>query len=162
MPVVSDSPPILSEGVLIRSYVAHTDGLKDAAPMRAGECRHYSSVVGVAAGLKLIGPNPRNYRDWALEGLFNMTDVATGERTHATRMFNRDRRFFVAVKDSLKSGKAVEFSYEFYVEKRAVGGGLKKRLRVIGFSPLETSDFQKVLRSGRYSVFKVFHPTASP
>ena len=30
-------PPILPEGVLIRSYIAHTDGLKDAAPMRAGE-----------------------------------------------------------------------------------------------------------------------------
>ena len=25
--------------------------------MRAGECRHYSSVAGVATGLKLIGPN---------------------------------------------------------------------------------------------------------
>jgi hypothetical protein len=162
MPVVNDSPPILSEGVLIRSYVAHTDGLKDAAPMRAGECRHYSSVAGVVRGLKLIGPNPGNYRDWVLEGLFDMTDVATGERTHATRMFNRDRRFFLAVKDALKSAKAVEFSYEFYVEKREVGGGLKKRLRVISFSPLETSDFQKVLRSGQYSVFKVIHPTASP
>jgi hypothetical protein len=162
MSVVTGSPPTLSEGVLIRSYVAHTDGLKDAAPMRAGECRHCSSVVGVATGLKLIGPNPRNYRDWALEGLFNMTDVATGERTHATRMFNRDRRFFVAVNDLLKSGKAAEFSYEFYVEKRAVGGGLKKRLRVISFSPLENSDLQRVLRSGQYSVFKVIHPTASP
>jgi hypothetical protein len=39
MSVVTDSPQILSEGVLIRSYVAHTDGLKDAAPMRLGECR---------------------------------------------------------------------------------------------------------------------------
>jgi hypothetical protein len=99
MPVVSDSPPILSEGVLIRSYVAHTDGLKDAAPMRAGECRHYSSVAGVVRGLKLIGPNPGNYRDWALEGLFDMTDVATGERTQAIRMFNRNRSFFISVND---------------------------------------------------------------
>jgi hypothetical protein len=162
MTIATGSPRTQSEGVWIRSYVAHTDGLKDAGRIRAGERRHHSRMEGVATGLKLIGPNPRNYRDWALEGLFNMTDVATGERTHATRMFNRDRTFFVAVKDSLKSGKAVEFSYEFYVEKRAVAGGLKKRLRVIGFSPLETSDFQKVLRSGRYSVFKVFHPTASP
>jgi hypothetical protein len=39
MPVATDSPPILSEGVLTRSYVAHTDGLKDAAPMLVGECR---------------------------------------------------------------------------------------------------------------------------
>jgi hypothetical protein len=128
MTIATGSPATRSRGVWIRSYVAHTDGLKDAEPMRPGECRHYSSVVGVAAGLRLIGPNPRNYRDWALEGLFNMTDVATGERTHATRMFNRDRKFFVAVNDLLKSGKAAEFSYEFYVEKRAVGGGLKKRL----------------------------------
>jgi hypothetical protein len=162
MTIATGSPRTPSEGVWIRSYVAHTDGLKDAEPMRPGECRHCSSVVGVATGLKLIGPNPRNYRDWALEGLFNMTDVATGERTHATRMFNRDRRFFVAVNDLLKSGKAAEFSYEFYVEKRAVGGGLKKRLRVTSFSPLENSDLQRVLRSGQYSVFKVFHPAASP
>jgi hypothetical protein len=158
MPVVTGWPSSRSEGVEIRSYVASTDGLKDAAPMRAGERRHHSSMEGVATGLKLIGPNPRNYRDWVLEGLFNMTDAATGERTHATRMFNRDRRFFVAVNDLLKIGRAVEFSYEFFVEKRAVGGGLKKRLRVISFSPLETSDFQKVLRSGQYSVFKVIHP----
>ena len=68
-----------------------------------------------------------------------MTDVATGARTHATRMFNRDRRFFVAVKDSLKSGKAVEFSYEFYVERRAVGGGLRKRVEIASLLALETS-----------------------
>ena len=158
MSVVTGSPPTRSEGVEIASYVASTDGLKDAAPMCAGERRHHSSMEGVATGLKLIGPDRGNYRDWVLEGLFNMTDVATGARTHATRMFNRDRRFFVAVKDLLKSGKAVEFSYEFYVERRAAGGGLKTRLRVISFSPLETSDFQKVLRLGQYSVFKVFHP----
>jgi hypothetical protein len=35
MPVVTGWPPPLSEGVWIRSYVASTDGLKDAAPMRA-------------------------------------------------------------------------------------------------------------------------------
>jgi hypothetical protein len=67
MSVVTGSPPILSEGVLIRSYVAHTDGLKDAAPMRAGECRPYSSVAGVATGLKLIGPDRGNYRDCCLK-----------------------------------------------------------------------------------------------
>jgi hypothetical protein len=162
MSIATSSPRTQSEGVWIRSYVAHTDGLKDAGRMCAGECRHYSSMEGVATGLNLIGPDRGNYRDWVLEGLFNMTDVATGARTHATRMFNRDRRFFVAVKDSLKSGKAVEFSYEFYVERQAAGGGLKKRLRVISFSPLENSDLQRVLRSGQYSVFKVIHPTASP
>jgi hypothetical protein len=109
MPVATDSPPTQSEGVLIRSYVAHTDGLKDAAPMRARECRNYSSVEGVATGLKLIGPNPRNYRDWALEGLFNMTDVATGERTHATRMFNRDRNFLPPSMTCSKAEKQPSF-----------------------------------------------------
>ena len=69
MSVATDAPPILSEGVLIKSYVAHTDGLKDAGTMRAGECRHYSIMVGVATGLTLIGPDPGNYRDWVLEGL---------------------------------------------------------------------------------------------
>src|SRR4029077_20224534 len=29
MPLVTDAPPTPSEGVRIRSYVAHTDGLKD-------------------------------------------------------------------------------------------------------------------------------------
>jgi hypothetical protein len=139
MSVVTGSPPILSEGVLIRSYVAHTDGLKDAAPMRAGECRHHSSMEGVATGLKLIGPNPGNYRDWVLEGWFEMIHTATGARTHATRMFNRDRKFFISVRDLLKTGKAVEFSYEFYVERRGVGGGLKKRLEITRQLPLETS-----------------------
>jgi hypothetical protein len=59
-----------------------------------------------------------------LEGWFEMTDANTGERTQATRMFNRDRSFFISVRDLLKTEKAVEFSYEFYVERRAVGGGL--------------------------------------
>ena len=80
MSVATDSPQILSEGVLIRSYIAHTDGLKDATPMRAGECRHYSSVAGVATGLKLIGPDRGNYRDWVLEGVFEMAHAATGEK----------------------------------------------------------------------------------
>src|SRR4029077_17993753 len=92
MPVATDSPPILSEGVLTRSYIAHTDGLKDAAPMRAGECRPYSCVAGMVTGLKLIGPDRGNYRDWVLEGVFEMTHAATGEKTRATRMFNRDRK----------------------------------------------------------------------
>jgi hypothetical protein len=139
MPVVTGWPPLLSEGVWIRSYVACTDGLKDAAPMRAGECRHHSSMEGVATGLKLIGPNPANYRDWVLEGFFRMTDAATGGRTQASRMFNRDRRFFISVKDLLKTGKAVEFSYEFYVERRAVGGGLRKRVEIASLLALETS-----------------------
>ena len=134
MPVVSDSPPILSEGVLIRSYVAHTDGLKDAAPMRAGECRHYSSVAGVVRGLKLIGPNPGNYRDWALEGLFDMTDVATGERTQASRMYNRDRGFFKLIKPLLEAGKTIEFAYGFHVERLPGFGGLKQRLKIIELS----------------------------
>ena len=93
MSVATDSPPILSEGVLTRSYIAHTDGLKDAAPMRAGECRPYSCVAGIATGLKLIGPDRGNYRDWALEGWFERTDANTGERTQATRMFNRTEAF---------------------------------------------------------------------
>ena len=139
MPVVTGWPPSRSEGVEIASYVASTDGLKDAAPMRAGERRHHSCMEGVATGLKLIGPNPANYRDWVLEGFFRMTDAATGGRTQASRMFNRDRRFFISVKDSLKTGKAVEFSYEFYVERRAVGGGLKKRVEITSLLALETS-----------------------
>ena len=139
MPVVTGWPPLLSEGVWIRSYVACTDGLKDAAPMRAGERRHHSSMEGVATGLKLIGPNPANYRDWVLEGFFRMTDAATGGRTQASRMFNRDRRFFISVKDSLKTGKAVEFSYEFYVERPAVGGELRKRVEITRLLALETS-----------------------
>ena len=139
MPVVTGLPPSRSEGVEITSYVASTDGLKDAAPMRAGERRHHSSMEGVATGLKLIGPNPANYRDWVLEGFFRMTDAATGGRTQASRMFNRDRRFFISVKDLLEIGRAVEFSYEFYVERRAVGGGLKKRLEITSLLALETS-----------------------
>jgi hypothetical protein len=139
MTIAPSSPPTPSEGVRIRSYVASTDGLKDAAPMRAGERRHHSSMEGVATGLKLIGPNPANYRDWVLEGWFEMTDAKTGERTQATSMFNRDRSFFISVKDLLKIGKAVEFSYEFYVERRAVGGGLKKRVEITSLLALETS-----------------------
>ena len=130
MSVATGSPPLLSKGVLIRSYVAHTDGLKDAAPMRAGERRHHSRVVGVATGLKLIGSQPGNYRDWALEGWFEMIDAATLEGSQATRMFNRDRKFFISVRDLLRTGKAVEFSYDFYVERLTVGGGLKKRLEI--------------------------------
>jgi hypothetical protein len=107
--------------------------------MRAGECRHHSSMEGVATGLKLIGPNPANYRDWVLEGFFRMTDAATGGRTQASRMFNRDRRFFISVKDLLKTGKPVEFSYEFYVERPAVGGGLRKRVEIASLLALETS-----------------------
>jgi hypothetical protein len=62
MTIATSLPTGRSEGVEIASYVASTDGLKDAAPMRAGERRHHSSMVGVATGLKLIGPNPANYR----------------------------------------------------------------------------------------------------
>jgi hypothetical protein len=54
-------------------------------------------------------------------------------------MFNRDRKFFISLRDLLKTGKAVEFSYEFYVEGRAVGGGLKKRLEITSLLALETS-----------------------
>jgi hypothetical protein len=139
MSVETDSPQILSEGVLIRSYIAHTDGLKDAAPMRAGECRPYSSVAGMATGLKLIGPNRGNYRDWVLEGLFEMTHAATGEKTRATRMFNTDRKFFISVKDLLKTGKKVEFGYVFYVERLAASGGLKERLEIIFLEGCENS-----------------------
>ena len=139
MSVATDSPPILSEGILIRSYVAHTDGLKDAAPMRAGECRPYSSVAGIATGLKLIGPDRGNYRDWVLEGVFQMTHVATGEKTRATRMFNRDREFFITVRDLLKTGKTVEFGYVFYVERPAGGGGLKERLEIVFLKGCENS-----------------------
>jgi hypothetical protein len=139
MSVPTGSPPTRSEGVEIASYVASTDGLKDAAPMRAGERRHHSSMEGVATGLKLFGANPANYRDWVLEGWFEMTDAASGERTQAIRMFNRNRSFFISVNDLLKTGKAVEFSYEFYVERRAIGGGLKKRLEITRLLALETS-----------------------
>jgi hypothetical protein len=131
------SPPIRSEYVRLRSYVAHTDGLKDAAPMRAGECRHYSSVEGVVTGLKLIGPHPGNYRDWVLEGLFEMTNAITGERTQATCMYNRDRNFFISVRDLFKTGKTVEFSYEFYVERLAVGEGLKEHLKILSVESFE-------------------------
>jgi hypothetical protein len=139
MSVVTGSPPSEPEGVLMRSYVAHTDGLKDAGVIRAGECRHYSSMVGIATGLKLIGPDPSSYRDWVLEGLFEMTHAATGERTQATRMFNRDRRFFVSVKDLLRTGKRVEFSYKFYVERLPGLGSLKKRLEIIFLEGCENS-----------------------
>ena len=98
MSVPTGSPPTRSEGVEIASYVASSDGLKDAAPMRAGERRHHSSMEGVATGLKLIGPNPANYRDWVLKGWFVMTDANTGERTQSTRMLNRDRSFFISVR----------------------------------------------------------------
>jgi hypothetical protein len=131
MSVATDSPPILSEGVLIRSYIAHTDGLKDAAPMRAGECRPYSCVAGVATGLKLIGPDPGNYRDWVLEGLFEMTHIATRERTRASRMYNRDRGFFKLIKPLLEAGKTIEFGYAFYVERLPGFCGLKERLKII-------------------------------
>ena len=137
MSVETDAPPTPSEGVRIRSYVAHTDGLKDIGPMRAGECRHYCSVEGVATGLKLIGPHPGNYRDWVLEGSFEMTHTATGERSRATRMFNRDRKFFISVKDLLKTGKTVEFGYVFYVERLAASGGLKERLEIVFFEGCE-------------------------
>jgi hypothetical protein len=132
MSVETDAPPTEpEEGILHRSYVAHNDGLKDAGTIRAGECRHYSSMVGIVTGLKLFGPDPSNYRDWVLEGLFEMTHAATGERTEATCMFNRDRRFFMSVKDLLTTGKAVEFYYKFYVERLRGFGRLRKRLEII-------------------------------
>jgi hypothetical protein len=130
MSVATDAPPILSEGVFIKSYVAHTDGLKDAGTMRSGECRHYSIMVGVATGLTLIGPDPSNYRDWVLEGFFEMTHVATGERTRAARMFNRDRKFFISVKPLLETGKTIEFGYVFYVERLPGLGGMKEHLEI--------------------------------
>jgi hypothetical protein len=104
--------------------------LKDAAPIGPGECRHFSSMIGVVRGLKLIGPHPGNYRDWVLKGLFELTDAATEERTQASRMFNRDRKFFNSVRDLLKTGKTVEFAYDFYVERLAVGGGLKQHVKI--------------------------------
>lgn len=131
MTIATDAPPAPSEGVRVRSYVAHTDGLKDAGTMRAGECRHYSSVAGVAKGLKLIGPQPGNYRDWVLEGVFEMTNAATGERTQACRMYNRDRGFFGLVKPLVEAGKTIEFAYEFHVERLPGFGGLKERLKII-------------------------------
>jgi hypothetical protein len=139
MTIATGSPASPSEYVRLRRYVAHTDGLKDAAPIRAGECRHYCSLEGVVTGLKLIGPRTRNYRDWLLEGLFEMTHSATGERTRAPRMLNRDKKFFICVKDLLKTGKTVEFSYEFYVERLAVGGGLQQRLEI---TRLEAEGFE--------------------
>jgi hypothetical protein len=137
MSVVTGSPPTRPEGVRIKGYVAHTDGLKKAAPIRAGERRHHCRMEGVVTGLNLIGPHPGNYRDWVLEGLFEMTDPATGERTQATRMFNRDRSFFISVRDLLKTGKTVEFSYEFYVERPAEGGGLKEHIKILSLESFE-------------------------
>jgi hypothetical protein len=125
MSVAADAPPVESEGVRIKSYVAHTDGLKDAGTIREGKCRHFSSMAGVARGLKLIGP----HRDWVLEGSFEMTNAITGERTEATRMYNRDRRFFSLVKPLLKTGKTIEFGYVFYAE-RLPGFGLKEHLEI--------------------------------
>jgi hypothetical protein len=139
MSVATDVPPTLSEGVWIKSYVAHTDGLKDAGTMREGECRHFSSMAGVARGLMLIGPDRGNYRDWVLEGLFEMTHVATGERTRAARMFNRDRGFFKLIKPLLETGKTIEFGYEFYVERLPGFGGLKERLKIIFLEGCENS-----------------------
>jgi hypothetical protein len=130
MSVATEAPPAESEGVWIKSYVAHTDGLKDAAPIRAGECRHYSSMVGVARRLKLIGPDPGNYRDWVLEGVFEITRTATGERTRATRMFNRDRSFFMSVKPVLETGKTIAFAYDFHIERLPGFGGLKEHLEI--------------------------------
>ncbi len=109
MTIATGLLPSRSGGVEIMSYVASTDGLKDAAPIGPGERRLHSRMEGVATGLMLFGPNLGNYRDWVLEGLFTMTDAATGARTQATRMFNRDRKFFIAIRDLLKSGKAVDF-----------------------------------------------------
>ena len=71
MTIATGSPRTPSEGVWIRSYVAHTDGLKDTAPMRAGECRHFCSVEGVARGLKLIGPPE------AIAGIGRLKDCST-------------------------------------------------------------------------------------
>jgi hypothetical protein len=121
--------------------------------MRLGERRQFSSMTGVVRGLELIGPHPGNYRDWVLKGLFELTDAATGERTQAARMFNRDRKFFVSVRDLLKSGKAVGFSYDFYVERRTVSGGLKTCIEVTGLSALDASELRIVLR--RLSPFSI-------
>ena len=96
-------------------------------------------MAGVATGLKLIGPDRGNYRDWVLEGVFEMTHAATGEKTRATRMFNRNRKFFIAVSGLLKTGKTVEFGYVFYVERLTASGGLKERLEIISLLALETS-----------------------
>ena len=54
-------------------------------------------------------------------------------------MFNRDRKFFISVRDLLKTGKTVEFGYVFYVERLAVGGGLKERLEIIFLKGCENS-----------------------
>jgi hypothetical protein len=162
MSAATDSPPTRSTGVLLKRFVASTDGLQDAARIGPGERRHHSTMEGIVTGMKLIGPHPRNYRDWVLEGLFDLTDAATGERTQASRMYNRDRKFFVAIRDLLKAGKAVDFSYEFYVERRAVGGGLKARLEVTGLAALETSDLRMLLRSRQHFFTCVFDPVDSP
>jgi hypothetical protein len=142
-----------SECVEITTYVAHTDGLKNAAPIRAGERRHHCRMEGVVTGLKLIGPHPGNYRDWLLEGLFEMTHAGTGGMSQASRMYNRDRKFFISVKDLLKTGKAVEFLYEFYVERLAEGGGLKEQIEVTSLSALEASGLRIKLLSRLQCVF---------
>jgi hypothetical protein len=54
-------------------------------------------------------------------------------------MFNRDRKFFISVKDLLKTGKTVEFGYVFYVERLAASGGLKERLEIVFFEGCENS-----------------------
>ena len=75
-------------------------------------------------------------------------------------MFNRDRKFFISVRDLLKTGKAAEFSYEFHVERRAVGGGLKTRLEVTYLSVVEASDLRMKLLS-RLPFVCVFRPIDS-
>jgi hypothetical protein len=153
MTIATGSPATRLELVRIRRYVAPTDGLKDGAPIAPGERRHHSSVEGVVTGMKLIGRHPRNYRDWVLEGSFEMTDVATGVRTQGTRMYNRGRKFFLSVRDLLETGKAVGFSYDFYVERRQSGGGLKTRLEVTRLSALDASELRNLLQ--RLSPFSI-------
>ena len=77
-------------------------------------------------------------------------------------MYNRDRKFFISVKDLLKTGKAVEFSYEFYVERLAEGGGLKEQLEVTSLSALEASDLRIKLLSRLHFFACVFDPSDSP
>ena len=73
---------------------AHTDGLKDAAPIRAGERRHHCTMEGVVTGLKLIGPHPGNYRDWLLEGLFEMTQGRHGREVTSEPHVQQGQKIF--------------------------------------------------------------------
>jgi hypothetical protein len=75
-----------------------------------------SSVIGIAMGMELRGPDARRPRDWALVGEFEVTDAIEGEVTCADRLFHKQPWFFLCIRPALNAGRKVEFAYDFYVE----------------------------------------------